>query len=69
MVQQLGIMLCKEREKMGEIQKNVAKGIINISGIRADLSYAKSPILMHPAFAAHILGTVGKCMIPVIISL
>lgn len=33
MVQQLGIMLCKEREKMGEIQKNVAKGIINISDL------------------------------------
>ena len=30
MMQQLGIMLCKEREKMGEKQKNVAKGIISM---------------------------------------
>lgn len=33
MMQQLGIMLCKERTKLGEIQKNVADGIINISDL------------------------------------
>lgn len=33
MMQQLGIMLCKEREKMGEKQKSVAKGIINVSDL------------------------------------
>ncbi|MDE7272166.1 MAG: helix-turn-helix domain-containing protein [Lachnospiraceae bacterium] len=31
MMQQLGVMLCKEREKMGEKQKSIAKGIISIS--------------------------------------
>lgn len=31
MIQQLGVMLCKEREKMGETQKNIAEGIISIS--------------------------------------
>lgn len=31
MIKQLGIMLCKEREKMGETQKSVAEGIISIS--------------------------------------
>lgn len=31
MIQQLGIMLCEEREKMGETQKNIAEGIISIS--------------------------------------
>lgn len=31
MMQQLGIMLCKEREKMGVTQKNIAEGIISIS--------------------------------------
>lgn len=31
MIQELGIMLCKEREKMGEKQKSVAHGIISIS--------------------------------------
>ena len=30
MIQELGIMLCKEREKMGEKQKSVAQGIISI---------------------------------------
>ncbi|MDE6622460.1 MAG: helix-turn-helix domain-containing protein [Lachnospiraceae bacterium] len=33
MMQQLGIMLCKEREKMGEKQKSVAEGIISISDL------------------------------------
>lgn len=33
MMQQLGIMLCKEREKMGERQKSVAEGIINVSDL------------------------------------
>ena len=33
MMQQLGVMLCKEREKMGEKQKNVAEGIISISDL------------------------------------
>lgn len=33
MMQQLGVMLCKEREKMGEKQKNVAEGIINLSDL------------------------------------
>ncbi|MDE5697816.1 MAG: transcriptional regulator, partial [Lachnospiraceae bacterium] len=31
MIQELGIMLCKEREKMGEKQKRVADGILSIS--------------------------------------
>ncbi len=31
MIQKLGIMLCKEREKMGEKQKRLAQGIISIS--------------------------------------
>ena len=31
MIQQLGVMLFKEREKMGETQKNIAEGIISIS--------------------------------------
>lgn len=31
MINQLGVMLCKEREKMGETQKSVAEGIISIS--------------------------------------
>lgn len=31
MIQQLGVMLCGEREKMGETQKNIAGGIISIS--------------------------------------
>lgn len=31
MIQQLGVMLCKEREKTGETQKNIAEGIISIS--------------------------------------
>lgn len=31
MIQELGIMLCKEREKIGEKQKSVAQGIISIS--------------------------------------
>ncbi|MDE5700394.1 MAG: helix-turn-helix transcriptional regulator, partial [Lachnospiraceae bacterium] len=30
MIQELGIMLCKERKKMGEKQKSVAQGIISI---------------------------------------
>lgn len=33
MIQQLGIMLCKEREKMGEKQKNIAEGIISVSNL------------------------------------
>ena len=33
MIQKLGIMLCKEREKMGEKQKRVAEGIINLSDL------------------------------------
>ena len=33
MMQQLGVMLCKEREKMGETQKSVAEGIINVSDL------------------------------------
>lgn len=33
MVQQLGIMLFKEREKIGEKQKNIAEGIISISDL------------------------------------
>ena len=33
MMQQLGIMLCKEREKIGEKQKRVAEGIINLSDL------------------------------------
>ncbi|MDE7202032.1 MAG: helix-turn-helix domain-containing protein [Lachnospiraceae bacterium] len=33
MMQQLGVMLCKEREKMGEKQKSVAEGIISISDL------------------------------------
>ncbi|MDE6052201.1 MAG: helix-turn-helix domain-containing protein [Lachnospiraceae bacterium] len=31
MIQELGIMLCKEREKMGEKQKNIADGIIDMT--------------------------------------
>lgn len=31
MIQQLGVMLCQEREKIGETQKNIAEGIISIS--------------------------------------
>ncbi len=31
MIQELGVMLFKEREKMGEKQKRVADGIISIS--------------------------------------
>lgn len=31
MIQQLGVMLFNEREKMGETQKNIAEGIISIS--------------------------------------
>lgn len=31
MIQQLGVMFCKEREKMGETQKNIAEGILSIS--------------------------------------
>lgn len=31
MINQLGVMLCKEREKMGETQKRVAEGIISVS--------------------------------------
>lgn len=31
MIQQLGVMLCKEREKIGKTQKNIAEGIISIS--------------------------------------
>lgn len=33
MIQQLGIMLLKEREKMGEKQKNIADGIISVSDL------------------------------------
>ncbi len=33
MMKQLGVMLCKEREKLGEIQKNIAVGIISISDL------------------------------------
>lgn len=33
MMKQLGIMLCKEREKLGEIQKNIAVGILSISDL------------------------------------
>ncbi len=33
MMQQLGIMLCKEREKIGEKQKRVVEGIINLSDL------------------------------------
>ncbi len=33
MMQQLGVMLCKEREKMGEKQKSIAEGIISISDL------------------------------------
>lgn len=31
MINQLGVMLCKEREKMGETRKRVAEGIISVS--------------------------------------
>lgn len=31
MIQRLGIMLCEEREKMGETQKNIAEGLVSIS--------------------------------------
>ncbi|MBO5030513.1 MAG: helix-turn-helix transcriptional regulator [Lachnospiraceae bacterium] len=31
MIQQLGVMLCEEREKMGETQKSIAEGLISIS--------------------------------------
>lgn len=33
MMKQLGVMLCKEREKLGEIQKNIAIGIISMSDL------------------------------------
>lgn len=33
MMKQLGVMLCKEREKLGEIQENIAVGIISISDL------------------------------------
>lgn len=33
MIQELGIMLCKERKKMGEKQKSVGEGIISISDL------------------------------------
>ncbi len=33
MIQQLGIMLFREREKMGEKQKSIAEGIISISDL------------------------------------
>lgn len=37
MIQQLGVMLCQEREKMGETQKNIAEGIISVSEIRTSI--------------------------------